>query len=104
MTLNSQSTTGHNAPTAQPLPEQLDMTGVRRLLTLADKGQAALDGHGVPTRQARRSRTAELAVTSKELLYLAHLLDKSRVLVMDEYHVVRGRTEQLLRDTPGKVT
>ena len=82
----------------------LDMTAVRELLTLASEGLAHLDGYRVPARQGGRSRTAELAVASKELLYLAHLLDKARVLVLDEYHVVRGRTEQLLGDAPGKVT
>ena len=97
MSLNSQSVT------TQPMPTTLSMAAARQLITLADKGLAALDGYEVPTRQAGRSRTAELAVTSKELLYPAHLLDKARVLVLDEYHVVRGHTEHLLDDTP-KVT
>jgi hypothetical protein len=40
-------------------------------------------------------------VTTKELLlYVAHLLDKARVLVLDEYHVVKGPHRSPARRRP----
>lgn len=39
--------------------------------------------------------SAQRAVVSKQYLYAAHLLDKARVLAMDEYHRYKGENVDL---------
>lgn len=59
------------------------------LLAIVSKVQA-LNGTPIPE---GRDRPQALAPIHKELLYLAHLCDRTRVAINDEYHRTRGFTE-----------
>jgi hypothetical protein len=52
----------------------------------------ALDGKEASDPKQGRNASAENAVTSKELLYIAHLCRKAETAVMDQYHSFKGET------------
>jgi hypothetical protein len=43
----------------------------------------------------RRERNGRIAALQRDLVYLAHILEKAKVAVMDEYHAMRGKTAHL---------
>lgn len=51
-----------------------------------------LHGRGIPTRTPGKSRAADAAELTRELLRVAHLLDKAKVSVMDQYWSVKEPT------------
>lgn len=73
----------------------IDLTPVRDLLATAQEQLAEFDGREIPQAARGRDRGAEMAEITKSLLFMAHLLDKARLLVLDEYHVARGFTDHL---------
>lgn len=73
----------------------VDLTPVRDLLATATELLEEFDGREIPAPARGRDRGAEMAEITKSLLLLAHLLDKSRLLVLDEYHLARGFTDHL---------
>lgn len=72
-----------------------NLTEVISLLEVALDRAEQVDGRDVPEAQHGKSRAQELSDIQKNLLNLAHLCDKARVLVLDQYHAVRGFTDHL---------
>ena len=61
-------------------------------LDLMDEAEGVLQylhGRAIPTRVAGKSRAADAAELTRELLRVAHLLDKAKVYVMDQYWSVK---------------
>jgi hypothetical protein len=71
-------------------PDQLDLNDVRDVLLQAVQRVQALNGKTIPSASQARDRSAALAPIHRELLFVAHLADKARVGIMDEYHHTRG--------------
>lgn len=71
---------------------RVDLGQVNAAIASAIQQVDVVDGRLVPGALKGRDRSAELGAISKDLLHLAHLCDKARVLVMDEYHRTRGFT------------
>lgn len=73
---------------------QLELDDVRDVLLHMVSRIQQLNGTAIPAETIRgRDRSAALAPLHKELLFLAHLADKARVGINDEYHRTRGYTE-----------
>lgn len=53
----------------------------------------AIDGASIPTASWGKSRTGEMARLTRELLRMDHLLNRAKVLVMDEYWYVKEPDE-----------
>jgi hypothetical protein len=68
---------------------------IRDALALLHEAKGVLvDLHGreIPRRQQGKSRAAEAAELTRELLRVGHLLDKAKVLIMDQYWLVKEPT------------
>lgn len=79
-----------------PETERIDLSLARASITSALARIAVLDDTVVPLHADRsRDTSAAKARVAKELLYLAHLCDRARLQVMDEYQVTRGFVDHL---------
>lgn len=80
----------------QPAPQQqpIDASEIQRLLTKASMAITRLDGQRVEAGNTRDLSALKARVT-QELLFVSHLLEKARILVMDEYWVVKGKVTHL---------
>lgn len=76
-------------------PQIVNLTEVAEMLRIASERCAALDQTVLPSPQRHKDRVAALASVQRDSLYLAHLLDRARILTLDEYHSVRGFTDHL---------
>lgn len=72
--------------------KQINTREALDLLSLAASTLVALDNWDIPQRQQGKSRAAEAAELTRELLRVTHLLDKAKVLVMDQYWLVKEPT------------
>ena len=63
------------------------------MIRLATERCEALDQRDIP--HQHKDRVKAMAGIQRDTLYLAHLLDRARLLVLDEYHLVRGFTDHL---------
>jgi hypothetical protein len=71
---------------------------VKKALDLCDAAMDRLDlinGLAAIDPQQGRNASAANAVTSKELLYIAHLCRAAESAVMDQYHAFKGETAHL---------
>ena len=73
----------------------IDMTQVLDLLRDALARAEELHGRDIPQAERGRDRKASIAEINKALIFLSHLCDKSRVMALDEYHLVRGCYDRL---------
>ena len=69
---------------------KLDLTEVMEVLQDALERTQALHGRDVPQPEKGKNRAAVIAEINKSLVGTSHLCDKARVLLLDEYHAVRG--------------
>lgn len=75
--------------------DRIDLTETRDMLMAALTKTQTLNGTKLPAAGRGRDRSAALGPIQKDLLFLAHLCDKARVLALDEYHFTRGYTDHL---------
>lgn len=75
----------------------IDTSEALRLLRSATEAAESLDGQIIPDRERGKDRQAQFAELLKNLLQLAHLCDKTRVVVLDQYHAARGFHDHLSR-------
>ncbi len=67
----------------------LDTSVVEATLQDALAGLMSVDRRSIPTKQVGKSRSAEAAAITKQLLHIDHLLSKARVQTMDLYWQVK---------------
>lgn len=77
------------------MSEQVDLSGVRAMLTAATDRCNQLDRTAIPGPDQKRDRAAALAESQRLLLFLAHLCGKAQTYAMDEYHLLRGFTDHI---------
>jgi hypothetical protein len=77
---------------------RIETSDIKTVLRVLKNQVAKLDDIQLKTNLKGREQSAELAKAQRDLLYVAHLFDKGRLLVMDEYHAIRGRTAHLLEE------
>lgn len=75
----SKNIVGNNIDTTEA------MNSLKELLTILEK----LDGEPIPAVEPGRSRAGAMASLTRELLRVDHLLNRAKVLVMDEYWYVK---------------
>lgn len=73
--------------------DKLELDDVRDVLLHIVGRVQKLNGTAIPDSSRARDRSAALAPIHRELLFLAHLCDKARVGIYDEYHHTRGFDE-----------
>lgn len=73
--------------------ESVDLDEVRDLLKTALLKVEEIDRATLPDSARARDRSAAIAALCKELLFLAHVCDKARIHVLDEYQATRGFTD-----------
>jgi hypothetical protein len=69
--------------------DRIDAGPASALLDECDGILLKLHGKAIPQRQQGKSRAADAAELTRELLRVTHLLDKAKVLVMDQYWSVK---------------
>lgn len=53
--------------------------------------------NGKPVNDANvKLNSAEMAQLSRDLMFAAHMLDQAKILVMNEWHVMKGQTDHLV--------
>lgn len=70
---------------------QVNLSEPIEMIRVATERCAELDGRDIP--HQHKDRVKALAGIQRDTLYLAHLLDRARLLVLDEYHLLRGFTD-----------
>lgn len=71
---------------------KIETAEIHLLMHEASSVLSRLNGSEIPERQQGRSRAAEAADLTRELLRVQHLLDKAKVQVMDQYWLVKEPT------------
>jgi hypothetical protein len=77
------------------MTHRIDLTDA---VVLADKAAARMEritGKKAIDHEQGRTASAENAIISKDLLFIAHLCRKAEVEVMDQYHAFKGETSHL---------
>lgn len=81
------------------MSEQIDTSEANDLVQRLHKRIQEVNGASIVDTGSQKEISTSRAKLGQELLFISHICDKVRTLVMDEYWLVRGRTAQFDRGT-----